>query len=113
MVKENPVKHEILMETVYVDDQGRKLTYPDQSSKATHRSKQQTKLIAETGQKKKKHNWAFFLASLFIGLGITATTEGPMGLFGGLGIGFLFFVDPIYDRVMRIVSGKAGYDQVE
>ena len=36
-----------------------------------------------------------------------------MGLFGGLGIGFLFFVDPIYDRVMRIVSGKAGYDQVE
>ncbi|MFK7972033.1 MAG: hypothetical protein AB8F95_16820 [Bacteroidia bacterium] len=52
--------------------------------------------------RKNKHGWAFFLCSLFIGLGITATTEAPIGLFGGLGVGFLFFVDPIYQRVMDL-----------
>lgn len=51
--------------------------------------------------KKKTYNWAFFLASFFIGLGITATFDTPIGLFSGLGVGFLFFVDPIYEKVME------------
>jgi hypothetical protein len=55
-------------------------------------------------KKKNKYGWAFFLCSLFIGLGITATFDAPMGLFAGLGIGFLFFVDPIYDRVMDALN---------
>jgi len=27
-----------------------------------------------------------------------------LGLFTGLGTGFLFFVDPIYDKVMRAIE---------
>ncbi|MEL6651671.1 MAG: UbiA family prenyltransferase [Bacteroidota bacterium] len=53
---------------------------------------------------KNKYGWAFFLFSLFIGLGITATTNHPLPLFAGLGTGFLFFVDPIYERIMRAIE---------
>ena len=58
----------------------------------------------EAKKRKNKYGWAFFLFSLFIGLGITATTNHPMGLFTGLGTGFLFFVDPIYDKIMRALE---------
>jgi len=58
----------------------------------------------ERPKRKNKYGWAFFLFSLFIGLGITATTNHPLGLFTGLGTGFLFFVDPIYDRIMRAIE---------
>lgn len=63
---------------------------------------QRSRQAAKPGktERKNKFGWAFFLASLFLGLGITATLETPMGLFAGLGIGFLFFVDPIYNKVM-------------
>ncbi|MEM6264330.1 MAG: hypothetical protein AAGI38_17585 [Bacteroidota bacterium] len=63
--------------------------------------------IKSTRTKKNKpahYGWAFFLCSMFIGLGITATTDAPIGLFMGLGIGFLFFVDPIYRKVMNIID---------
>ena len=58
----------------------------------------------ERKQRKNKYGWAFFLFSLFLGLGFTATTNNPIGLFAGLGTGFLFFVDPIYDKVMRAIE---------
>ncbi|MEM6768676.1 MAG: hypothetical protein AAF655_27300, partial [Bacteroidota bacterium] len=48
-----------------------------------------------------KYGWSFFLASLFIGLGITATIDAPLPLFLGLAVGFLFFVDPIYEKAME------------
>ena len=51
-------------------------------------------------RRKKKYNWAFFLCSLFLGIAITATLETPIGVLGGIGLGFLFFVDPIYDKLM-------------
>ena len=57
-------------------------------------------------KKEKNYGWAFFLCSLFLGLGGTATTENPMFLFGGLGIGFLFFVEPIYKKVINIFKDK-------
>ncbi|MDX2248365.1 MAG: hypothetical protein SF052_16395 [Bacteroidia bacterium] len=60
----------------------------------------------EKKQTKNKYGWAFFLSSLFLGVGITATTELPMGIFAGLSIGFLFFVDPIYDRVMDMIEKR-------
>lgn len=60
----------------------------------------------ETSQRKNRYGWAFFLSSLFLGVGITATTELPMGIFAGLSIGFLFFVDPIYDRVMDMIEKR-------
>lgn len=64
-------------------------------------------IVKEAGHKKKKsgadqYGWAFFLASMFIGLGITATTGHPLGLFLGMGLGFLFFVDPFYEKFMKI-----------
>lgn len=53
---------------------------------------------------KNKYGWAFFLFSMFTGLGITATIDSPLPLFLGLGIGFLFFVDPIYEALMRRIN---------
>lgn len=52
---------------------------------------------------KKKYHWAFFLCTMFIGIGITATlpSSPPIGVLGGIGLGFLFFVDPIHDKVIR------------
>ena len=67
-------------------------------SRTTHQRRQRR---VKRKTKEKKYNWAFFLASLFIGLGVTATFDAPFGLFAGLGIGFLFFVDPIYEKVMQ------------
>lgn len=56
--------------------------------------------------RKNKYGWAFFLCSFFIGLGLTATLPGepPLAFFGGLGIGFLFFVDPIYQKLMEKIE---------
>ena len=51
-------------------------------------------------RRKKKYNWAFFLCSLFLGIAITVTLDTPIGVLGGLGLGFLFFVDPIYEKLM-------------
>lgn len=63
------------------------------------------KKIAKTRQnlpdtKPKKYNWAFFCASLFIGLGVGISVENPALLMIGMGVGFLFFVDPIYQKLM-------------
>lgn len=55
-------------------------------------------------ERKNKFGWAFFLSSMFIGIGITATTSAPLGIFMGMGIGFLFFVDPIYNKVMDLID---------
>lgn len=59
---------------------------------------------AERKFRKNKYGWAFFLCSMFLGIGITATTGAPMGVLGGMGVGFLFFVDPIYDKVMNKIE---------
>ncbi|MCB9232285.1 MAG: hypothetical protein H6581_11510 [Bacteroidia bacterium] len=70
---------------------------------------QQETQISETPVKDKpvkRHSWAFFLASMFLGVGVTATTEVPLGVFVGMGLGFLFFVPTIYDRVLGIIGGK-------
>ncbi len=51
-------------------------------------------------EKKKHYGWAFFLASMFTGIAIgEALDMGSFVLFG-MGMGFLFFVDPIYQKVM-------------
>jgi hypothetical protein len=53
-------------------------------------------------KQKNRYGWAFFLCSFFVGLGVTASTDAPIWMFLGLGVGFLFFVDPIYHRVMDL-----------
>lgn len=65
----------------------------------TSRQRRQ-RIRAEKENAPKKYNWAFFLASFFCGLAVTATLDIPGPLFVGLGLGFLFFVDPIYERAI-------------
>lgn len=67
----------------------------------TVHQRRQRRVKRKAKVKEPKYNWAFFLASLFIGIGITATFGTPFGLFMGLGLGFLFFVDPIYEKIMQ------------
>lgn len=56
-------------------------------------------------EKKNKFGWAFFLAFMFSGLGISIATDTmPLGFFLGMSIGFLFFVDPIYQKVMEKIE---------
>lgn len=62
------------------------------------------KQAAYAQPKEKKYHWAFFLCMLFLGVGVTATTDHPIGVMWGLGFGFLFFVDPIYQKVMQIIE---------
>jgi hypothetical protein len=37
---------------------------------------------------------------MFSGIAVTATFGTPAGVLLGMGFGFLFFVDPIYQKVM-------------
>lgn len=80
----------------------------DQESGQERRTRQRTRVHRvernRRSPRKNKYGWAFFLCSLFLGLGLTATLEHPLPLFAGLGIGFLFFVDPIYEKIMSIID---------
>jgi hypothetical protein len=80
----------------------------DQENRHQRRTRERTRVHrverSRQGPRKNKYGWAFFLCSMFIGLGITASLGHPLGLFLGLGIGFLFFVDPIYEKVMSIID---------
>ncbi len=51
-----------------------------------------------------KYHWAFFLCFALIGLGLSIMMDGPVALFIGIGIGLLFFVGPIYDKVMTMIN---------
>lgn len=85
-------------EEQYLDD----LRIDDyQEEDAIEQMRMRERYRPEPKTRKNKYGWAFFLFSLFIGLGITATINHPLPLFAGLGTGFLFFVDPIYERIMR------------
>lgn len=57
---------------------------------------------AEKGPKQKKYHWAFFLSCVCFGLIGPVAANAPSTIFLGAGIGFLFFVDPIYERVISI-----------
>lgn len=74
-------------------DQGERIRQKNRFTHPSHRRK-----------KERRFGWAFFLASMFIGLGVTTVSSEPIALFLGMGIGFLFFVDPIYDKMMDIIN---------
>lgn len=57
---------------------------------------------SEVPKKKNEYGWAFFLCSLFVGVGLFLASSSLLPLFLGLGFGFLFFVDPIYQRVIDL-----------
>jgi len=55
-------------------------------------------------EKPPRYHWAFFLSLSLIGLGLSFLADGPVPLFIGIGLGFLFFVGPIYEKVMQIIQ---------
>lgn len=61
--------------------------------------------------KRKRFGWAFMVASTMLGVGLTASTSIPVFVLGGIGLGFLFFVHPIHDRVVDLLGGKAYREQ--
>ncbi len=91
-----------------VEDDLNPETYRDHLDDQTYmRQRQRLREMKSKGKRRgggNRYGWAFFLCSLFVGLGFTAMTEAPLPLFLGLGIGFLFFVDPIYEKVMKIID---------
>lgn len=56
----------------------------------------------EKQQRPKKYHWAFFLSCVCFGMIGPVAANAPSTIFLGAGIGFLFFVDPIYERVISI-----------
>ncbi|GAB4414513.1 MAG: hypothetical protein OHK0039_22360 [Bacteroidia bacterium] len=85
-------------------DMESQVSIADQQEDTSTKTRQRERTGSKPKAPKNKFGWAFFLASLFIGLGITATTGHPMPLFAGMGIGFLFFVDPIYHKLMEKID---------
>ncbi|MDX2283196.1 MAG: hypothetical protein NW241_03505 [Bacteroidia bacterium] len=70
---------------------------------ATDEAERQKKRKKEGKTKQEErpnYGWAFFLATMFSGIAVTATFDTPAGVLLGMGLGFLFFVDPIYQKVM-------------
>lgn len=55
-------------------------------------------------ENKTPHAWAFFLFCLFAGISTTTLIEHPAGVLLGLGTGYLFFVEPIYNKVMSMLD---------
>ncbi|MEZ4776321.1 MAG: hypothetical protein R3D00_24310 [Bacteroidia bacterium] len=78
----------------------------NEESENTNTRRKTREVPKEKQYRKNQYGWAFFLSSLFLGIGITATTDAPIGIFAGLSVGFLFFVDPIYNKVMDIIESR-------
>ncbi|MEL6675099.1 MAG: hypothetical protein AAFR61_23020 [Bacteroidota bacterium] len=76
--------------------------YEDEQSYQRRRRRRSAPVTRKT--RKNKYGWAFFVSSMFIGVGLTASMGHPLPLFLGMGVGFLFFVDPIYEKVMEKIE---------
>lgn len=111
MVKEETIDYEIFVETVYVDENGRQLVLADEAEHMQSRPGKKSKKKKKRGGR--KYKWAFFLASMFTGLGFTAMSENPLFLFIGLGLGFLWFADPVYDKLVGGAMDKSKWKQVK
>ncbi|MEM9719459.1 MAG: hypothetical protein AAGA10_09435 [Bacteroidota bacterium] len=83
--------------------QRRKLHYDYKVERARLKADLQSERRKYRNKRPPKYHWAFFLCCTLIGLGIAIPSDGPTALFIGMGLGFLFFVDPIYDKFMQII----------
>lgn len=115
MEKSNSEKFEVIEVEVYEDgmtetedihrnlsEDVRESEEPATRTRTRTRERRRERTIPK---KKNKYGWAFFLAAMFSGLGISIATDTmPLGLFLGMAIGFLFFVDPIYEKVMEKID---------
>lgn len=68
------------------------------------RSRRRFKAPKVRKERKNKFGWAFFVCSVMMGVALTATLETPFFILAGIGLGFLFFVDPIYNKVMEFIE---------
>ncbi len=68
------------------------------------RSRRKFKAPKVRKERKNKFGWAFFVCSIMMGVALTATMETPFFILAGIGLGFLFFVDPIYNKVMDFIE---------
>ena len=84
--------------------QKQKLQYEFKAEKARLKAKMKSERNKSREGKLPRYGWAFFLCSMLIGLGISIPSDGPTALFVGMGIGFLFLVDPIYDKVIQAIK---------
>ena len=84
--------------------QQQKLQYEFKAEKARLKAKMKSERNKSREGRLPRYGWAFFLCSMLIGLGITIPSDGPTALFIGMGIGFLFLVDPIYDKVIQAIK---------
>ena len=101
------VEHEILEGDLTLADERRlnpeaEIYIPVEATETRTRKKLRTPKVKKV--RKNKFGWAFFLCSLMMGLALTATLETPFFLFAGLAFGFLFFVDPIYNKLMEKID---------
>lgn len=84
--------------------QQKKLQYEFKAEKARLKAELREKREKSREGKAPRYGWAFFLCSMLIGLGIAIPSDGPTALFIGMGIGFLFMVDPIYEKVIQAIK---------
>ncbi len=75
----------------------------EQSAEATE-SRSRNRSRKEKEKKPVSYNGAFFVASIMFGMAATVTFEIPAPLFVAMGVGFLFFVDPFYQRIMSWIE---------
>ena len=71
------------------------------------KAQQRSKYHTSFKKKKKKYHWAFFLSFTMLGLASYLFIDphgAPFPIFFGMGIGFLFFVDPIYQKVISKIE---------
>lgn len=91
-----------------IDEEGRRqdpearVKIPQMELERETRRERKERKKMEKADQPKKYNWAFFVASCCFGMIGPVAANEPATIFLGAGIGFLFFVDPIYERVISI-----------
>ncbi|MEM7658487.1 MAG: hypothetical protein AAF399_20335 [Bacteroidota bacterium] len=83
---------------VQIAGQGQRLSNREKR-KQRRREKKARKAAQEDN-----YGWAFFLSSMFLGVGVTTLLDHPIGVMMGMAIGFLFFVKPFYQKVMDLID---------
>lgn len=91
-----------------IDEEGRRrdpearVKIPQMEREHETRRERKARQKKEKAEQPKKYNWAFFVACCCFGMIGPVAANEPATIFLGAGVGFLFFVDPIYERVISI-----------
>lgn len=93
-----------------IDEEGRrrdpearvKIPQMERAQERESKRERRARKRQERASRPKKYNWAFFVACCCFGMIGPVAANEPGTIFLGAGIGFLFFVDPIYERVISV-----------